>query len=84
MKTFAIFGLLIGLPVILYDELRGRQLLSRTLTGQEGGLDLTGLQGRGGLIAGLFLFMVVAYVIHPKIAMGAGVLILASILLARR
>lgn len=84
MKTLVIFGFIIALPAVLYDELAGRQILSKTLTGREGGIDLTRFWERGELIAGLFLFLVVAYVIHPKIAIGAGLLIIISMLIARR
>lgn len=82
MRTLVIFGVLAGVSVLVYDEVAGERILSRTLTGEEGGLDLAALQGRGELIAGLFLFLVVMYLIDPKIAIGAGILIIVSQLLA--
>ena len=84
MRTLLTFGFLAGLLAVIYDETAGRQLVSKTLLRQEGGLDLTPFLQRGELIAALFFFLVVLYVIEPKFAIGAGILILISMLLAGR
>ena len=84
VKTLLTFGFLAGLLAVIYDEAAGRQVVSRTLLRQEGGLDLAPFLQRGELIAGLFFFLVVLYVIEPKFAIGAGILILISMLLAGR
>ena len=84
VRTLLTFGFLAGLLAVLYDEAAGRQVVSRTLLRQEGGLDLAPFLQRGELIAALFIFLVVLYVIEPKFAIGAGILILISMLLAGR
>ena len=84
VKTLLVFGFLIGLLAVVYDETAGERFISRTIAREEGGLDLTSLLQRGELIVGLFLVLVVLYVIEPKFSIGAGVLILVSMLLAGR
>lgn len=84
MKTLLLAGFLAGAGVVIYDETAGGQTLSKTLRGEEDGLDLTLVKEHGGFLAVLALVLFLAYVVDEKLAIALGTVILVSMLLVRR
>jgi len=69
--------------VLVYDETRGRQFLSKTLRGEENGLDLAPVKEHGRLLALLALVLFLVYLADEKLSIMLGVVIFTSILLTR-
>lgn len=84
MKTLLIVGFLVAIAVIIYDETAGGQTLSKTLKGEEDGVNLELVKEHGGFLAVLALIIFTSYTIEPKLAIALSLVILASMILVRR
>lgn len=81
LLTIAIF--LAGVGFVGYDEIVGDRRLSKTLRGEEGGLDISLVQEHAGFLTVLALVVFSAYLIDARLAIGLLILLLFSMIWVR-